>query len=84
MFAAPNPVLVTDFATPTGTTPIRYLKQFHAKYTPIADLQAKAKTEGIDGWARLFRNKVNAWGGQLPRTNTDLPSITRIHTHKPC
>jgi peptide/nickel transport system substrate-binding protein len=42
--------------------PAHYFKQFHAKYTDQATLDAMAADEGLEGWAALFNNRWGGWG----------------------
>ena len=60
-----------------GYAPKHYLKQFHPKYTPQAELDEKVKASGIDNWANLFRAK-SAWA-----LNPDLPTVSAWRTVTP-
>ena len=56
----------------TGTNqpymPAHYLKQFHAKYNP--DAEANAKAAGFDNWQAYFQNRYH------PRDNPERPSTS--------
>ncbi len=45
--------------------PSHYLKQFHAKYTDQATLEAAAKEAKLETWVQLYNSKIVAgvWGG---------------------
>jgi ABC-type transport system substrate-binding protein len=49
--------------------PAHYLKQFHPKYAPQAELDRMAREAQFDNWVNLFKFKAN-W-----RLNVDLPII---------
>lgn len=49
--------------------PKHYMKQFHPRYTPLADLEKKAKNAGLTNWAQLFKLKNN------PMVNPDCPTM---------
>jgi len=53
--------------------PAHYLKKFHPKYTPEADLAAAVKEKGLEKWTDLWGSKgpITAWN-----MNPDLPVIT--------
>jgi len=78
-FTFPTPhkefmVYISVFASNQGLccaeSPSHYLKQFHIKYNPDADKNAKAA--GYDNWAKMFADKMSSYSGQ---TNLDLPTI---------
>lgn len=60
-----------------GVAPAHYLQQFHPDFTPLADLQAKAKEAGYDDWTKLFLAK-NSW-----ELNTELPVLAAWMTTTP-
>lgn len=43
-------------------TPAHFMKKYHAKYTDQAELDAKAKDMGFDGWKTLLAQRINQWG----------------------
>lgn len=57
--------------------PAHYLKQFHPKYAPQADLDRMAQDAKFDNWVNLFKFKAN-W-----RVNVDLPMIGPWKTTSP-
>ncbi|HEX9015057.1 MAG TPA: ABC transporter substrate-binding protein [Chloroflexota bacterium] len=57
--------------------PAHYLKQFLPKYTPQADLDAKAKAAGFDGWKSMLMSRMR-WD-----QNPDLPVLTPWKTVSP-
>jgi peptide/nickel transport system substrate-binding protein len=60
-----------------GYAPAHYLKQFHPAYVPKAELEAKVKAEGFDGWVSMFKGKMD-W-----LRNPDLPVLTPWKTVNP-
>ncbi len=73
--AIPNPLTgpAVNLALPGvvgGIMPAHYMKQFHSKYTPKAELDRKAKDAKVDDWVALFKLKHNWY------FNTDLPCFT--------
>jgi len=60
-----------------GFAPAHYLKQFHPKYVPVAELDKKAKDAKYDSWVRLFMAK-NDWA-----LNPDLPVLSPWKTVTP-
>jgi peptide/nickel transport system substrate-binding protein len=83
---APNPLLVERLAGGgelsglsiepahadgwSGYAPRHYLAQFHPRYVPEEELVTIARRSSIDGWAPLFRSRMN-W-----LMNADLPVLT--------
>ncbi len=57
--------------------PAHYLKQFLPKYSSEAEVTAKAKAEGFDGWVSWLKSKYS-WA-----LNTDLPVLTPWKTVSP-
>lgn len=57
--------------------PVHYLKQFHPKYTPKEQLDAKVKEAKFDNWINLFKFK-NDWS-----LNPELPVISPWKTVTP-
>ena len=51
-------------------SPAHYMKQFHPKYVPQAELDEKVKAAGFDNWLNLFKFK-NDW-----TLNPELPAVT--------
>ncbi|MBI4559811.1 MAG: ABC transporter substrate-binding protein [Candidatus Hydrogenedentes bacterium] len=47
----------------------RYMRQFHPRYTPLAELEKQAKQKRFDFWYQLFANRHD-W------TNPDAPRLT--------
>ncbi len=68
-FAVPHPFAVLYLAHWQGVGgifyyPKHYCKQFHPKYTPVEELNERAKAEGFDYWYQLFgKHTVFAAGG---------------------
>jgi len=60
-----------------GFAPAHYLKQFHPKYVPAAELDKRAKDAKYDSWVRLFVAK-NDWA-----LNPDLPVLSPWKTVTP-
>ncbi|MDP9353226.1 MAG: ABC transporter substrate-binding protein, partial [Chloroflexota bacterium] len=62
-FAGPSGLFLSRLATPVGEAPTNYprhyLQQFHKKYNP--QVEAQAKQAQLDSWADLFTSKVSAW-----------------------
>jgi peptide/nickel transport system substrate-binding protein len=58
-FAEPYGVFIETLARwrPNPYAPKHYLRDFHAKYAPKAELDEKIKAEGLDTWAALFQAK---------------------------
>jgi peptide/nickel transport system substrate-binding protein len=57
--------------------PAHYLKQFHPKYTPQADIDVAAKAANFDNWVNLLKFK-NDWA-----LNPELPVLTPWKTVTP-
>jgi peptide/nickel transport system substrate-binding protein len=58
--------------------PKHYLTQFHADYTPVAELKPMLEEEGLteDEWHRLFQAKGgNWWGGGCEHEAEELPVL---------
>ncbi|MGC8972295.1 MAG: ABC transporter substrate-binding protein [bacterium] len=55
-FAVPYPMATYRLAHETGAIyrPKHFLKQFHPKYTPIEEINKRAKAEGFEKWYQLF------------------------------
>ena len=60
-----------------GYAPAHYLKQFLPKYTPVADLEKKAKDAGFDSWKSLLKS-MYSWA-----LNPELPVMTPWRTVSP-
>jgi peptide/nickel transport system substrate-binding protein len=60
-----------------GFAPAHYLKQFHPKHTPQAELDAKVREAGFANWVDLFKFKNNWW------LNPELPAVTPWVTKTP-
>ncbi|MDP8924915.1 MAG: ABC transporter substrate-binding protein, partial [Chloroflexota bacterium] len=60
-----------------GFAPAHYLKQFHPKHTPQAELDAKVRDAGFPNWVDLFKFKNNWW------LNPELPAVTPWVTKTP-
>lgn len=73
-FPKPYGLFLQFLAGPPGHSiplyPKHYLKQFHPRYTPKQELQAKVEQAGFREWYELFRERLNQW------TNVDLPSLS--------
>ena len=55
--------------------PSKYLKQFHAKYTDKAKLEASAKEAKLESWIQWYNNHVmGKWGG--PPNYIEYPKIS--------
>lgn len=50
--------LATNLGIPVSSMPKHYLSQFHKKYNPNAEAEAKAK--GFNSWADMFMNRSGA------------------------
>jgi peptide/nickel transport system substrate-binding protein len=61
-----------------GEVPSHYLKQFHIKYNPDAEKNAKAA--GYDNWQKMYDKMAACGTGQI---NVDLPTINcwMLKTH---
>lgn len=63
-FDVPYPIAIYRLAHETGAIyrPKHFLKQFHPKYTPLDEINKRAKAEGFDSWWKLFGkyNDINA------------------------
>ncbi len=57
--------------------PAHYLKQFHPKYTPQEEIDAKVKAANLDNWVNLLKFK-NDWA-----LNPELPVLTPWKTTSP-
>ncbi|MCC7368270.1 MAG: ABC transporter substrate-binding protein [Chloroflexi bacterium] len=57
--------------------PAHYLKQFHPKYTPQAQIDDAVKAAGFDNWVNLMKNKSD------PALNPDLPVVSAWKTVSP-
>lgn len=69
--------------SPNILAPAHFYKQFHAKYTDQAKLDATAKEQGLEGWAAWF-NQHAQWGmgvWQFPDwiTKVDFPVLAPWH-----
>jgi peptide/nickel transport system substrate-binding protein len=83
-YAVPNPLLPIQIAKngggqpggPAFFLPSHYLKQFHAKYTDQATLDAQAKSKGLAGWTDLW-GKAGSMDGPIAfwLLNPDLPVV---------
>jgi peptide/nickel transport system substrate-binding protein len=60
-----------------GFAPAHYLKQFHPRYTPKADLDRKVADLKFDSWVTMLKDRNNA------SLNTDLPVVTPWKTTSP-
>lgn len=60
-----------------GYAPAHYLRQFHPKYVPKAELDRKVKEARFDNWVRLFLFK-NDWA-----LNAELPVVSPWKTTTP-
>ncbi len=62
-FAGPNGLFLSRLATPPGDAPTafprHYMQQFHKKYNPQVEQQAKKAQ--MEGWTDLFASKVSPW-----------------------
>ncbi len=63
-FAVPYPAAIYRLPHEIGAIyrPKHFLKQFHPKYTPVEEINNRAKAEGFDEWYQLFGkyNDINA------------------------
>jgi peptide/nickel transport system substrate-binding protein len=68
--------------SPNILAPAHFYKQFHAKYTDQATLDAQAQDQGLEGWAALFNQRAQ-WGmgvWQFPDWLTaDFPVLAPWH-----
>jgi peptide/nickel transport system substrate-binding protein len=60
-----------------GYAPAHYLKQFHAKYTPAADLDQKVKAGQFRSWPELLKNRATWF------FNPELPVLSPWRTVQP-
>lgn len=76
VFGGPNGLLLQYWATPANEVepnqptayPRHYLEQFHTKYSPDAEEEARAA--GAQGWVQHFHAKADAWRNpDVPRLN---------------
>ena len=58
-------------------TPAHYIKQFLPKYTPVDQLNQKAKAAGFDSWKSFLQNKLD-W-----QQNVELPVLGPWKTTSP-
>jgi len=67
--------------SPNILAPAHFYKQFHAKYTDQAKLDATAKEQGLEGWAAWF-NQHAQWGmgvWQFPDWIAGFPVLAPWH-----
>lgn len=82
-FAAPFGNFAAHMTRWTGNDgvlfPSKYLKQFHAKYTDKAKLEAAAKENKLETWVQYYNSKVvpGVWGG--PTGILDFPNFMAWH-----
>jgi len=69
IFEHPNGLILEFLAANWIFAPKHYLKQFHPKYTPLPEIEKKAKEAGFDAWYQFFQNR-NDW-----IQNPELPTI---------
>lgn len=76
-FKEPHLFFHTMIANYLGFTtyPKHYLKQFHPKYTPISELEKKAKKAGFDTWLQLWSAKSSNSGQGWFVGNPDHPTL---------
>ena len=55
-----------------GFAPAHYMKQFHPKYTPQADIDKKVAEGKFESWVTFFKDRNNAC------RNPDLPVLTPV------
>ncbi|WP_298955875.1 ABC transporter substrate-binding protein [uncultured Methylobacterium sp.] len=70
----PNPRFLPELASPRDPfiyRPAHYLKRFHARHAPKAELDAAVKQQKVKGWAALH-NRLDA---MFEQTNPDLPTL---------
>jgi len=60
-----------------GFAPAHYLKQFHPKYTPMAEVDKRVAEDKFESWVTMFKDKNNAC------RNPDLPVVTPWKTTSP-
>ncbi|MCI4666366.1 MAG: ABC transporter substrate-binding protein [Neomegalonema sp.] len=73
-WSSPNPYFLKKLAAaapPFIYRPAHYMKKFHAKYTDVKKLEAKAKKAGLRGWAALHNDSDNMYKNDNP----DLPTL---------
>jgi len=85
IFTAPKPLLPINVARngmgnpaggPTISWPEHYMKKFHPKYTPQAELDALAKKNNVQTWDQLWGDKGDMQGPiAFWFKNPDLPVV---------
>jgi|Wag4MinimDraft_15_1082655.scaffolds.fasta_scaffold00303_4 peptide/nickel transport system substrate-binding protein len=80
IFEVPNPLFIGVLATEGSAAanlhiilPSHYLKKMHPKYTPLSEIEEKAKEAGLTAWYQYFRIygiEPDAW-----LRNPDLPVL---------
>jgi peptide/nickel transport system substrate-binding protein len=73
-WSKPNPFFLPALAAARPLylyRPAHYMKQFHARYADLDELQHKAKEEGQRNWVALHYRKSH----QYKNDNPDLPSL---------
>lgn len=82
MFVSSNAILLQSLSDPPRLPepnvptayPRHYLKQFHIKYNPDADQQARSS--GAQNWVSQFNSKADAWRNpEVPRLNPWIISV---------
>jgi peptide/nickel transport system substrate-binding protein len=63
-----------------GYAPAHYLKQYLPKYTPLADLEKKAKDAGFDSWKSLFKNQYSWALNPATPVMTPWKTVSPINT----
>ena len=75
-WSKPNPGFLAALAGPRPLeifAPSHYLKQFHEKYVPPADLEKKVRDEKVRSWAVLHNRRDNQYRLDNPDTPTLQP-----------
>ncbi|MCC6629343.1 MAG: ABC transporter substrate-binding protein [Chloroflexi bacterium] len=58
-------------------SPKHYMQQFHPKYAPKEQIEAKAKEAKFDNWVLYFKNRND------PKLNVDCPTVAPWRTTSP-
>jgi peptide/nickel transport system substrate-binding protein len=73
-WSKPNPTFLSALAGPRPLeifAPAHYLRQFHEKYAPAAELEKRVRDERLRNWAVLHNRRDN----QYRLDNPDLPTL---------
>ncbi len=79
-FSVSHPFAILYLAHGWGTQascyyPKHYSKKFHPKYTPIEELNKRAKAEGFNNWWQLFGKYNGFFGGGGANVEIEAPTL---------